>query len=437
MTQRHIPFWVGIALFFSNPMLIFGIIFTFLGGFAVYMLSDELFTKKNIKDSDPITQAVITRIEREETSNDDQTIRTYKYYYEFETTSGKKIKNYSEHHDKIAECGDILSVQYNPDNPEESRFTDFKEVGKGGLYILFLFPLIGIITLILLLVKVVKKVRIMRIGQTVYGTYEKKKATDSSVNGKRVYEMFFTFTAPNGKEYEIKTKTYRPEYLEDDEKELIIFDLKNPKNALPVDVLPQFAKQFIVKDDKNKKPKEYEQTTQRYIPLNVSLGIFRFSFSVPIQGHIPFLARILQFFPRTKVAMFGLVFTILGGLASSVFFFQMISLRKSIEDTDPVTQGVVIQILPTGTSINEKSVYEYFYEFKTASGEKVKSSSEYYEVIAQIGDTLSLQYNPDKPKESRFTEFDEVNYSSAFIFTLFFFVVGIMLLAVEKINAMS
>ncbi len=404
-TQRNIPFWVAIALFFSNPLSILGVLFVAIGGFATYMMSDDLFSTKNIENTDPITQGIVTRvIANEYTTDDDETIITYKCYYEFKTDWGEKIKGSSEHNEKIAESGDTFSVQYNPDNPKESRLTDFKETDSSYLYMILIFPLIGIITIIFPLIDVIKKLRIMRIGQSAYGTYEGKRDTGSRINGRKVYEMFFKFTCTNGKEYEIKTKTHRKKRLQDEEKELIIFDPQNPENAFPVDVLPNFAKQFIVEYDKSPQP-------------NMSLWV-----------------RILRFRPRTKVAKFGLAFTILGGIASILLFINIINTRKNIKDNDPVTQAIVTNIKYANATINNKAVCEYFYEFTTASGEKVTSSSKHFEGIAEQNDILSVQYNPDNPKEARFTDFEEANLNLGIYIALFFFLTGIMILGFEIIN---
>ncbi len=403
--QRHIPFWAGIALFFLNPIAIIGVIFTLMGGLATYMLSGELFSKKSIEDNYPVTQGIVTRMVAEEyIDDDDETTITYKCYYEFKTDLGEKIKGLSKHYDKIANTGDTLSVQYNPDNPKESRLTDFEEIDTTYLYMVLIFPLIGIIAIIFPLIDVIKKLKIMRIGQSAYGTYEGKRATGSRINDRKVYEMFFKFTGPNSKEYTIKTKTHRKKRLQDDEKELIIFDPQNPNNAFPVDVLPNFAKQFILKD---------------YQSLQYNMSSWE---------------RILRFRPRTTVAKFGLAFTILGGLASILFLIRMINTRKSIEDTDPVVQAVVTNIKYANEVINDKEVYEYFYEFTIASGEKIRSSSKHFEGIAEQNDILSVQYNPDNPKEARFTDFEEANLNVGIYMTLFFFLLGIMLLLFEISN---
>ncbi len=412
--QRNIPFWVGIVMFLSKPLSIFGLVFFIMGGFATYMMSgDVLFKQQNIEDNDPITKGIITRVK---TVSDEEGTTTYIHFYKFITDRGETIRNSSEHFKIIAEPGDTLSVQYNPDNPGKSRFTDFEEMDLSYLYIVLLFPLVGIIIIVFGLIDVMKKVRIMRIGHTAYGTFEGKEATGVRINDRNVYAMFFKFTAPNGKEYKITTKTHQKKRLQDDEKELIIFDLQNPNKAFPVDVLPNFAKQFILEDHKNYKSDGYKHFQHTNLPLR---------------------ERILQFFPPTKITLFGVVFTILGGFVSVILFIEMIKTQKSIEDTDPVAQGIVIDIKHAGIIINNKEVCDYYYEFTTVSGKKIQSSSQYFEGTAELNDILSVQYNPDNPQESRLTEFEEVNTHWGLYIALFFMFAGIIMLAAQKLKAMK
>ncbi len=244
--QRRIPFWIVIRLFFSHSLAIFGIAFTLMGVFFAYMQSgDDVFKIKHIDNNAPKTVCIITNIMATNIEVNEETV--YEYYYEFTAGSGEKIENSEKHFYGVANIGDRFTVQYNPDNPKEARILDITDdYSSFWDYFVFIFPLIGIILIVIIIINVTKKVRIMRVGQTVYGTYAGKEPTGTRVNDNPVYEVFFKFTCPNDrKEYTISTKTTSTNNLEDDEKELIIFDAENPEKAFPVDILPKFAKRFI------------------------------------------------------------------------------------------------------------------------------------------------------------------------------------------------
>ncbi len=244
---KDIPPWVGVMMFLSNSTAQMGVIFMLLGIVSSYFVYTQLVAPNmtNIDDNDPIAQGVVTRVLPTTMSVNESAI--CKYFYEFKTSEGEIIKTSSENIEDIAEKGDEVAIQYNPDNPKESRFADVEKMDYDwALGVELIFLIIGLIFVIIQIVKIRKKVAIMKNGQIVPGTFVGKEATDVSVNENTVYRMFFKFTA-NGKEYKINVKTHRTYSLQDDEQELIMYDVRNPEKAFPIDVLPKIVKRFLVK----------------------------------------------------------------------------------------------------------------------------------------------------------------------------------------------
>ncbi len=247
--KRNIPVWVPLVIFFSKTIAIMGLVFTLLGGMVFLKILYPLaLEQKDIDDNAPVVQAVITDIVPTSVEVNEEPM--YEYHYEFETISGEKIKTKSKHFEGEGGVGDLLSVRYNPDNPQEACLDGVEENNtiKWVMLSFISFPLVGLVFIVLVVIDIVKKVRVMKNGEIVKGTYSHKKATGTMINNQRVYIMFFKFTAPDGREYQAKGKTHLIHRL-DDEDELVIFNRQNPSNAFPIDILPLLVKRFLKKQN--------------------------------------------------------------------------------------------------------------------------------------------------------------------------------------------
>ncbi len=244
---KPIPFWVVIVLFFSHNSAIFAVAFTFVGGFIAYLMFDkDILAINHIDESSPKTECIISDVVSTNTIVNGQTV--YEYHYEFTVPSGEKLTSFEKHFYGVAEIGDSLLVQYNSENPQESRILNIADdYSIFWDYFVFIFPLTGIILLVFPLISIIKKYNILKHGQIVEGTFKKKEATNIKINERRVYKLFFEFTA-NRKDYTISAKTHLTRNLEDDEHELIIYDVRNPEKAFPIDMLPKTVKRFLLKN---------------------------------------------------------------------------------------------------------------------------------------------------------------------------------------------
>ncbi len=238
--KRYIPLWTIIVLFFSKPEAML-LIFIFLGLPTAYF---GYGPDKNTANDDSITTCVITDIEPAGVQIGFKD--GYRYYYKFTTNSGEFVESSDVRVEGMAEVGDELTVQYDPDNPNVSNFTEIKRFNVLWVFILgLLFVLVGVIFVILTLSEAISQFFIMKNGQIVDGKLIKREETGTMVNDKAVYKMFFEFTATNGKKYVINTKTHHTNKLSDDEKEAIIFDERNPGNAFPIDILPRVIMRYL------------------------------------------------------------------------------------------------------------------------------------------------------------------------------------------------
>ncbi len=420
--QRHMPFWVCIMLWLRKPATIFGFIFLLIGilvGNWIFGTHEKI---KKLEEKGIVAQGIVTNVKIVEVTRDGETYEEYKCYYEFEISPGRKIKNIGDADD--LKKGDSISVKYNPANPKEAIIVGHSERSKGD-YLILMFPFLGIMAMFLSLIQTIAKFKVLKNGQLTHGIYEGKETTTGSVNGDMVYKMYFKFTAPNGKEYKINTETHRTAALQDDEKEIIVFDLKNPKKAYPLDALPEFVKRFFANENLVNNKANAEVTAN-----SINKNAEQTHSVLKHKRDIPVSVGISLFFSNKKNAIFGIAFTFLAIFGSIPFLNYLSKNIKSIDDSDPVTQCVITDIEDTETAINGESVYKYYFKFNTKSGEKIKSSAFYSYGIAEIGDTLQVQYNSDKPTEVRFTKFETPNIFIMLWVLIPFFAVGLGLLIV-------
>jgi hypothetical protein len=81
-------------------------------------------------------------------------------------------------------------------------------------------------------------VRVLRDGVPAAGRLISKVATGSSTNGRSDYRMTFEYTAQDGNTSRLTTRSNRPERLEDQSQELVLYDPANRESAFLMDGLP-------------------------------------------------------------------------------------------------------------------------------------------------------------------------------------------------------
>lgn len=104
--------------------------------------------------------------------------------------------------------------------------------------VLFGFPFIGLTFIGIGLRKGLRGIRLLRRGMTASGRLVSKKPTNTQINGQRVFELTFEFTAADGKRYLAKASTHEPGPLEDNAAEPLLYDPADPTIAVMLDDLP-------------------------------------------------------------------------------------------------------------------------------------------------------------------------------------------------------
>ena len=243
--QRSIPLPVLVRVLFGGMVsqmgwffLGFGLIFVWV--FAVHVDFSSLLR--------PITRQVETRgqvIAVEDTNisegGDDDTPGTpiYRIAYRFAGPGGRRFEGASYSVGTDLEPGDLVRVEYAASNPETSRILGLRQapLPLAGLFVV-VFPLIGLVMVVYSLMEGIKGIRLLRGGVLAQATLISAEPTSMSVNNRPVIRLTFDFTDADGGLHEVTSRTTQPELLQDQKTESVLYDPRNPEDAVLLDSLP-------------------------------------------------------------------------------------------------------------------------------------------------------------------------------------------------------
>jgi hypothetical protein len=137
------------------------------------------------------------------------------------------------------EAGTPVEVEHLPARPELSRIAGMRRSTFGpAVALVAIFPLLGLALVALSLRLGRRQVRLLERGRLALGTLVGKEETSTTVNKRRVMKLRFAIEGGAGTRHEVEVRTHRPEVLEDEPKERILFDPEDPASATAWDLLP-------------------------------------------------------------------------------------------------------------------------------------------------------------------------------------------------------
>ena len=142
--------------------------------------------------------------------------------------------------------GDKVNVEYSTEHPDIHRISGLSNT-PGGIFSLFsILPfVIGLVWLIINIYRGYNKNKILTSGEITYGKLIGKKSTSTQINDQTVYKLIFEFIDTKGKSFNVTAKTHKPESLEDEKKEMLLYNTINPRKAVLVDNLPWNVPEYI------------------------------------------------------------------------------------------------------------------------------------------------------------------------------------------------
>lgn len=236
--QREIPFLMKTQLIFGQTMSYIGLfIFAFGFIFVLAFVPKSDWQAMRFDKNSPIIDGVITAVENTNASQNKKSIYAYRYACSLgEGVSYRTSVN--------ATVGDQVAVQYVASNPKIHRIKGMRSKPFDVLIVLFvaIFPLVGALLAGLGIDKGVRAVNILQYGEIGYGKYLGAETTNTSINGRRVYRMFFEFKTKNDETHGAIATTNAPQKLTDEPTEQLIYLPDKPEKNFLIDEFTNISK---------------------------------------------------------------------------------------------------------------------------------------------------------------------------------------------------
>lgn len=248
---RKLPAAVLLSVFAGNVIFIIGLVFTLLGLIFFFVFGAAVsFKDFSLSEDDPMVEAEVLEIKETNYYENDEQV--YEYVYRYTAPNGKTYTNTNYSTEYLDYPEGKIKVRCSMKKPDVSRIPGMSN-GQFGLWVLFLvgtFPLVGLLILFFSFRRALKRRDILKYGELTRGVFQKREATNTTINEQRVYKMFFRFTAHDGKEYTTFDKTHLTHKLTDEPEEYLVYNPKNPEEAVLLDTLSPSVKRFFLKHKK-------------------------------------------------------------------------------------------------------------------------------------------------------------------------------------------
>ena len=124
-------------------------------------------------------------------------------------------------------------------DPTFSRISGMRtSVGGGWVLLMFVFPIVGLLIALGDLSRRRRSLRLLRHGTMTSGVFETMEATGTRINEQPVMRLIFRFEDEYGAEHVAEAKSHQTHRLRDEDRELLVYDPRNPSDASVIDELP-------------------------------------------------------------------------------------------------------------------------------------------------------------------------------------------------------
>lgn len=131
-----------------------------------------------------------------------------------------------------------VDVQYSASDPNHAFIKGTRKAAfSSWVAFVFLFPMIGLIGLLAIFAQNRKRLNLLVNGIFTRGELKNKEITNTRINNMPVFKYQFAFKV-GGKEYHSKCKTHQASRVEDEEREIILYDPMNPEKSAVYDAGP-------------------------------------------------------------------------------------------------------------------------------------------------------------------------------------------------------
>lgn len=252
LPPRNINLFTKATVLFGGFMQQFGWIFFVMGSLFSWIfipMSSVKYWFEFGKKWETAPGKIVTA-EPTNSSVNEETV--YQYLQSFEV-NGQRYTGKSFSVGQDYQGGEEVTIEYDANNPSDSHVEGARRAAFPA-FVLFvlIFPIVGGVFIFIAIRQNLKAIKLLEIGEFTRGAMCSREATNSSVKINNttypVYKYSFEFEA-NGLTHSAICKTHQAWLVEDEEREIILFDKYNPDFNVVFDAagnMPEITEEGIL-----------------------------------------------------------------------------------------------------------------------------------------------------------------------------------------------
>ncbi|MBI5915419.1 MAG: DUF3592 domain-containing protein [Bacteroidetes bacterium] len=275
LPPRHLNLFTKATVLSGGFLQMFGWIFFCMGSLFAWIfipMSEVRFWFEFGKEWKETPGKVVTA-EPTNSSVNDQVVYSYLHSFELNGTryTGKSYTTGQQY-----QGGEEVTVRYDANNPNDSHLAGSKRaIFPAFVLFVLIFPLVGLCFIVFSLRQNLRTVKLLEIGDFTRGKMTSKEATGSVVKINNtsypVFKYQFEFEA-GGKTHTATCKTHQGGLVEDEEREIILYDRFNPGYNLVYDAAPNVP---AISEQGTLEPAPFGQVLYLLLPfVGIGMNLF-------------------------------------------------------------------------------------------------------------------------------------------------------------------
>jgi hypothetical protein len=237
---RHVPLFLRMSLLWGSMVQLIGWVFVGVGLLvsAIFLPQTDL-SVVTFPSEPSLAAGRVTGIRATNATINDRPVMEITYEYTLDNGDRWRDRSYVTGAELALGEGSNVAVEFDPAQPDRSRIQGTRRAPFGP-FVLFvvIFPVIGVVIVLAGLPRGVRQVQLLRSGRPARGRILDVRATNVTINDQPVMELTFEFTTEDGARVRAVDRTLRPQVVEDDEEEELLYDPQRPHRATLLDHLP-------------------------------------------------------------------------------------------------------------------------------------------------------------------------------------------------------
>lgn len=240
VNPRRVPLWVRLTTLWAGWLTQIGTLVFLFGMIMLSLSAPQSELPWVLEFRGPLETASGVIVSQRETNASVNDVSIYAYTYQFSGPDQAVYQGTSYITGEYAKPGQSVVVEFPKGKPAISRIRGMRR----AMFSAWPPALVGLLSLAGLCMLAPGLRRGWRNGQLLgrgiltTGVLTSKESTCARVNDRVVYRMRFQFTTEGGQTCQVAARTHRPELLEDQSAEPLLYHPRNPSRAVMLDSLP-------------------------------------------------------------------------------------------------------------------------------------------------------------------------------------------------------